>query len=267
MKSHLAMVVAACLVVPSLLVAQHSPVGNRSGRQVRSAAAASPTPAPAPGEPRLHQRSWVDVALEQFNPDDLDYGAWMEQRRQAFLDAKLRNPYFHYSLWSTVGLLLMFVVCAKLWIDNRRFLWITAEQMADLYNQDALSRKAAHEAIKRYNDHIEACNRAIEMEQSGRSNGFQIAPTAEGELRRLEEELGKTRAENSQLQVENTTKEKTLAALSLRIDGNGGSVPGGNATNNGPDLSQADAKLVSHINRLQEELYAERKKNKRLQGA
>ena len=266
MKSHLVIVVAACLVAPIQLVAQHGPVGNRSGRQTRSAAAAT-SPTPAPGEPRLHQRSWVDVALEQFNPDDLDYGAWMEQRRQAFMDAKVRNPYFHYSLWSTVGLLLMFVACAKLWIDNRRILWVTAEQMADLYNQDVLSRAAAHEAIKKYNDHIEDCNRAIEMGESGKSNGFQIAPTAEGELRRLEEELGKAHAEISRLQLENTTTRQTLAALSLRIDGNGGSGHEGNGAIGGPDLSQADAKLVSHINRLQEELYAERKKTKRLQGA
>ena len=41
-------------------------------------------------------------------------------------------------------------------------MWITAEMMTDLYNHDQYSRDVAGQAIQKYNEHIERCNRAIE---------------------------------------------------------------------------------------------------------
>jgi hypothetical protein len=107
--------------------------------------------------------------LKQFNPNDVDYGRWFEHRRQAFRDGQLNNPYFWYSLSATIVLLLMTMVCAKVWIDHRREMWITAEMMADVYNQEAYSRGVAQEATKRYNSHIERCNRAIEAAEHGKT--------------------------------------------------------------------------------------------------
>jgi hypothetical protein len=37
----------------------------------------------------------------------------------------------------------MTMACSKLWIDQRRTLWVTAEMMADLYNHDLYSRDVA----------------------------------------------------------------------------------------------------------------------------
>src|SRR6516164_5669328 len=88
--------------------------------------------------------------VRQINPNNLDYGAWMEERRQALLNESGRNPYFKYSAAVTLTLLLMIVVCVKQWFDYRRTLWITAEMMADLYNHDLYSRNAAEMAIRRY---------------------------------------------------------------------------------------------------------------------
>src|SRR6266699_2660698 len=51
---------------------------------------------------RLYGDSWYDFFLRQFNPDHLDRGAWIEQRRQIFLDGTARSPYFKYSLAVTV---------------------------------------------------------------------------------------------------------------------------------------------------------------------
>ena len=113
------------------------------------------------------QGTWYEFLLKQFNPNDIDYGQWLEHERQAFLEARLRNPYFLYCAATTLALLVMAIVCAKLRIDHRRAMWITAEMMADLYNQDAYSRKIAQEAIERYNTHIERCNRAIEAAEHG----------------------------------------------------------------------------------------------------
>src|SRR5437016_5671638 len=51
---------------------------------------------------RLYGDSWYEFFLGQVNPDHLDRGAWIEQRRQMLLDATARNPYFKYSLMVTV---------------------------------------------------------------------------------------------------------------------------------------------------------------------
>ena len=117
--------------------------------------------------PYQRQDTWYEFMLKQFNPNDVDYGRWLERERQAFIEARLKNPYFLYSLCTTIGLLLMAAVCAKLWIDHRRAMWITAEMMADIYNQDAYSRRIAQEAIEKYNTHIERCNRVIEAAEHG----------------------------------------------------------------------------------------------------
>ena len=57
----------------------------------------------------MYQRrdTWYEFLLKQFNPSNFDYGAWMEERRQVFLDASVRNPYFKYSTGVTIALLLM----------------------------------------------------------------------------------------------------------------------------------------------------------------
>jgi hypothetical protein len=51
-----------------------------------------------------------------------------------------------------------------------------------------------------------------------------------------------------------------IDALSKKFDGNGSN---GQTIN----IQGSNAELVAHINRLQQELYVERQKNKRLKGA
>ena len=82
----------------------------------------------------MYQRpdTWYEFLLKQFNPSNFDYGAWIEERRQVFLDASVRNPYFKYSLGTTIALLIMAMLYTKQWIDHRRAMWITAEMMTDL---------------------------------------------------------------------------------------------------------------------------------------
>src|ERR1039458_492514 len=86
----------------------------------------------APRVRLIYQRrdTWYEFLLKQFNPSNVDYGAWIEERRQVFLDASVRNPYFKYSLGTTIALMIMAVICAKQWIDHRRAMWITAQMMA-----------------------------------------------------------------------------------------------------------------------------------------
>ena len=219
----------------------------------------------------MYQRgdTWYDFLLKQFNPNDIDYGAWIEERRQVFLDESVRNPYFRYGAGVTLGLLLMTVVCAKQWIDHRRTLWITAEMMADLYNHDRYSRNAAEKAIRKYNDHIERCNRAIEAAQHGTA----MQPTDsdheswKAKLEQVTDERDRYLRERDAAQKELDTNRQTLTELSLRVEGM--SIKQGNSglASSSVELNSVDSNVVRLINNLQEQLVVERNKNRQLKGA
>ena len=237
------------------------PASSRTRPQVRTAA----QPAHPPYQ---HGDTWYEFMSKQFNPDNLDYGRWIEQERRAFIEARIKNPYFLYGLSTTIGLLLMTAVCTKLWIDHRREMWITAEMMADIYNQDAYSRRVAQEAIERYNIHIERCNRAIEAAEHG-----EAVSGADSEIEQLRNELLRVAGERDMASRERDTaredlqkKSEILAELSVRLDALTSKARTSSAKQPS-DLRDADPKLVTHINNLQEQLYAERNNNRRLKGA
>lgn len=211
---------------------------------------------------------WYEFALRQFNPEDIDYGHWIEQKRHAFIDAHIRNSYFLYSLTTSVGLSLATILYMKLWIDHRRTLWITAEMMTDIYNQDAYSRRIAKDAIDKYNSHIERCNRAIEAAELG-----EAAPPASAEIDQLRNELMRVAEERDAAtrdrdlaREELRRKSEILAEMSVRLEAVANKSTRASTRKPGPDVRSADPKLVSHINNLQEQLYAERNHNRKLKG-
>jgi hypothetical protein len=174
----------------------------------------------APKPPYQHPGTWYEFVLKQFNPNDLDYGRWMEQRRRVFLDASVRNPYFQYGACVTVLLLIAAFLYGKQWTDHRRVLWITAEMMTDLYNHDAYSRRIAREAIHKYNDHIERCNRAIESAKYGLTipNQESEADRLRSELQRVTEERDSIKRERDLAKDDLAQKEPIQADMSLRLD-------------------------------------------------
>ena len=219
----------------------------------------------------MYQRgdTWYEFLLKQFNPSNFDYGAWMEERRQVFLDESVRNPYFKYSAGVTLGLLLMTAICAKQWIDRRRTLWITAEMMADLYNHDLYSRDVAEKAIQKHNEHIERCNRAIECAQNGTAvEGVDTGhESCKVELNRVVDERNEYLRELNDTKAKLEAKERTLTALSLRVEGMSVKPVVSGMADTSVELSSADPNVVRHINNLQEQIYVERETNKRLKGA
>ncbi len=213
--------------------------------------------------------TWYEFLLKQFNPSNFDYGAWMEERRQVFLDASVRNPYFKYSLGTTIALLIMAMLYTKQWIDYRRAMWITAEMMTDLYNHDAYSRGVAREAIQKYNDHIERCNRAIEAAEHGIS-----IPGADSDTNDLKSQMASVVEQRDSYKRERDLakrdlqeKEQLIAAMSLRVDAIGKKTDPNQVAASSVDMSAADPTVVQLINNLQEQLYAERRENRRLKGA
>jgi hypothetical protein len=236
-----------------------------SGPQPRPIQASSPAAKP------LYQRSdtWYEFLLKQFNPDDLDYGKWMEQHRRVFLDASLRNPYFQYSACITTLLLITVLLYGKKWTDHRRILWITAEMMTDLYNHDAHSRQIARQAIQKYNEHIERCNRAIESAEYGLAIPGQESDSdrLRSELQRVTEERDSYKRERDLAKDDLVQKERILADMSLRLDALAKKTDGHRNTSVVVDSHDSEQKLVQHINTLQEQLYSERRENRRLKGA
>jgi hypothetical protein len=252
-------------MVSVLCLSYNSFAQRYSGPQPRPIQVSSPAAKP------LYQRSdtWYEFLLKQFNPDDLDYGKWMEERRSAFLDASMRNPYFQYGACITILLLVTVLLYGKEWTDHRRLLWITAEMMTDLYNHDAYSRKIAREAIQKYNDHIERCNRAIESSEYGLAIPGQESDSdrLRTELQRVTEERDSYKRERDLAKDDLAQKERILADMSLRLDALAKKTDGHRNASVVADSHGSDQKLVQHINTLQEQLYSERRENRRLKGA
>lgn len=237
--------------------------------------AITPVRAQTPGQPSLGHGTWYEFVLKQFNPHDTDYGVWLEKRREAFLEATVKAPHFWYSLLVTTGLLLMLIAYTKLYLDQRRSMTITAEMMADLYTHDLYSCQAAKEAIEKYNQHIEHCNRAIEAAESadGRPGwGNTAVDSLKAELQRVASQLEATTQDRNKLQEELRQKALIVGDLSTRLDNLAKKVSGSRsesaAASSTPSEGNGDStRFIGHINRLQEELYAERQRNRRLKGA
>jgi len=232
--------------------------------------------AQTPRRPYTDRDTWYEFMLKQFNPRNVDYGAWLEKRREAFLQATVREPHFWYSLSATTALLFVLIAYSKLYLDHRRSMRITAEMMADIYTHDLYSRQAANEAIQKYNGHIEQCNRAIEAAESGDGRpgwGDTAVDGLKAELQRVAAQLEATTQDRNKLQEELRQKALIVADLSTRLDNlakkvNGSrSIDSTSAASAPGDGNGDGARFVGQINRLQEDLYAERQKNKRLKGA
>src|SRR5262249_22948626 len=152
----------------------------------------SSKPRPKPPE------TWYERALRQINPANINFGEIWEQRKRAILD-QIRNPYFLYSFVTTLGIVVLFTLLSIQQVSHRRSLDQDAQSIADVLGHDEYSRQAAREAIRRYNEHIEGCNRAIETRQDGLSKSVS---DAEAELHRMRRELADTREENKALRNE-----------------------------------------------------------------
>jgi chromosome segregation ATPase len=185
------------------------------------------------------------------------------------------EPHFWYSLSVTTGMLIFMAAFTKLYLDHRRSMRITAEMMADVYSHDLLSRQVAVEAIEKYNRHMEQCNRAIEASEAGDARpgwGETQVDSLKTELQRIAGQLEATTQDRDKLQEELREKSLVVADLSTRLDAlskkvNGARDAGRRAEEPMSTGPHGDgARLVGHINRLQEDLYTERQKNKRLKG-
>src|SRR5262245_54667184 len=196
------------------------------------------------------RETWYERVLRQINPDNTHYGAIWEERKRAFTD-RIGSPCFQYGLASTTTILWLLIVLFAQHVSHRRKEEIAVNAITDVLQHDAYSREKTREAIRRYNDHIEACNRVIEAEESGASRWVSSAQqeALQSEVEQYRNEAAALREETKRLRDECEKHKATVAELSLPSRGEAQpGLPFANDTRT--------AELVTRINELQDELIA-----------
>ncbi len=217
---------------------------------------------PIDGTPleRPSHKTWYERVLCQINPKDTDYGAIWDERKKAFM-GRIGSPCFQFGLAATLTVVWLFIVLFAQHVSYRRKEEMAIDAIRDVLRHDAYSRGKASEAIRRYNDHIEVCNRMIEAEESGASRWVSSAQleTLQSELDEYRSAAAALREETKRLRGECEKHKATVAELSLE-----------SRRDVQPGLPFADdtrtAELVTRINELQDELIRERKKNQRIKA-
>jgi hypothetical protein len=268
MKPQVVLTLAACAVLA---------LGQTGFGSAKESGAEQPATAPyqRPDAARAHteKEDFITSSTRLVNKNDVDYGAMLEQRREAFLAASAANPYFWYSaLATTILMVLMFAYGVRV-MDEKRKLWHAAEILNDVWNDARHARATAHEAITRHNSHMEACNRVIETQSSGRSSPAALETTdARNELTRVRGELDTVDSDRKVLKSKLEDKERMIDELSARLDALEKAGPNGTSTqprngNGTPGRNEAESKLIARINQLTEQLEGEKQKNRTLKGA
>ncbi len=211
---------------------------------------------------------WYQRVLRRINPSDFDYGAWLEERRAAFLEVKVTNRYFWYSFWVTMALIVTILAYAKHRSDFHKFTWMSAGWLADFYNEMQFARDNADDAIEKYNQHIEKCNRAIEAELDGSWKQQQTNEEANSWKRQHEDVarlLDESTAERKKLSTTLSERERTITDLAGRIEDLEQRIKGRPFTISGQPLTINDSNklMMNRINVLERQLREEQNKNKR----
>jgi hypothetical protein len=204
---------------------------------------------------RHTSETWYERVMRHINPNDTDWGGIWEQHKEEFVN-RIGSPYFQYSLVTTVVIVWLFVVLFVQHGSHRRAQEVAVQSIADVRRHDEYARQAAREAIRRYNEHIESCNRVIEAADSG----ARWMSSTEVEAMELEAQQARTEAtalreETKRLRDEIQKQSAVIAGLPVRP---------GEAQASLPFTKDATvSQYINRINELQQELLEERKKNQR----
>jgi hypothetical protein len=194
------------------------------------------------------RQTWYERALNQINPSNKDFGAAWEERKRAFI-TQLNNPYFQYGLGATGALVLLLTVAVAQHTSHRRALVVAAQSLTDVLRHDQYSRHVAREAIRRYNEHIESCNRVIE-------SGGEV-PTKHDAV--PASELLAIREENKALRDDIERRSRMIAEMSLQLKK-------GHPANAQISLDFVPPDYIARINELEKQLAAEKVRNQRQKG-
>jgi hypothetical protein len=221
---------------------------------------------PQAGKPYQPREDFFHSSTKLVNPNDVEYGGWIEERRRALVAASVTNPFFWYSALTTGLMMLLMLMYGVRVLNERRKLWRAAELLTDIWNQDQHSRAVAATAVEKYNGHMAECNRVVEAQLSRRPSATALeAGDAKHLVESLRAELSAMESLKREAEAQVKNKEKYIGELSARVatlekawDDNGSSQAG---------TGDTVTKLVARVNLLQQQLEAERKRNLQLKGA
>jgi DNA repair exonuclease SbcCD ATPase subunit len=224
--------------------------------------AARYSPLAAQGGYKDGQKSPLDAAVHALNPHNVNLGEAWEQRRRQWLENAGANPYFWFSFFVTVVVILSWFALAWLHNDRVRERWQLAEHAADALRYAEYCKHRAGEAIGRYNDHVEKCNRLIEAGESG------LTTPETANLEDHRREITRLAADNDskdlqvkRLQEELDRKSQELTDIAKRIEQAEQRL---NACAKTASSVDAQAKLAERINRLETENRTLTEENRRL---
>ena len=267
MRTHIIIALVAGVTLAS---GQPAPPSSHSADRTETAGGSQRQ---ADVRPKQQKEDFFTSSTKLVNKSDVDYGTMLERRRQAFLDASAGNPFFWYSALTTALLMVLMFAYGVRVMDEKRKLWRAAEILNDVWNDAQYARATADTAIGRHNCHMEACNRVIEAQLSGRPSPAALETTdARNELTRVRAELDSVDSERKLLKAKLDEKEKLVDDMSVRLnslekgDQNGGAIPA-KAPNGGPGHGESEGRLIARINQLTQQLEAEKQKNRVLKGA
>lgn len=229
---------------------------------------ADPYERPQAGKPYQSHDDFFHYSTKLVNKSDFDYGAWIEERRRAFLDASLSNPFFWYSALTTGLVMLLMLMYGVRVLDEKRKLWRAAELLTDVWNQDQYSHSVAAAAVEKYNAHMADCNRVIETQLTGRPSATALETMDVKErLEMVSAQRDAFDSENRSLKAELQKKDAMVGQMSARLDVlERRSETNGTGTGSAAD-TEATRRLIARVNELQQQLDAEQRKNRQLKGA
>ena len=206
----------------------------------------------------------LDAAVHALNPHDVNLGEIWERRRRQWLDNAGANPYFWFSFSVTAVVILSWFALAWVHSDRVRERWQLAEHAADALRYADYCKRRASEAIGRYNEHVEKCNRLIESGESG------LTTPETANLEDHRREITRLAADNDskdmqvkRLQEELDRKAQELTDISKRIEQAEQRL---NARAKVASSVDAQAKLAERINRLETENRTLTEENRRLRS-
>lgn len=219
------------------------------------------SPLAAQGGYAKGRQSPFEVVVRAMNPRNVNFGELWEQRRRMWLDNAGANRYFWYSFAATAILVLSWFSLAWMYTDRVRERWQLADHTAEALRYAEYCKRRAGEAISRYNEHIEKCNRVIEAGESG------MATPETASLADYRRQIEQLTADNdakalklARAEEELQKKSKELIAVTARIS----EVERVVANKREPVNPEATAALADRIRRLEEENRTVKEENRKL---
>jgi hypothetical protein len=210
--------------------------------------AARYSPLAAEGGYSGSRTSPLTALVHVLNPRDLNLGAAWERRRRQWLENAGANPYFWFSFVMTATLILSWFALTWVHTDRIRERWQLSEHTADALRYAEYCKRHASDAISRYNQHVEKCNRLIEAGESG------LMTPETADLEDYRREITRLAADNDskdlqvkRLQEELERKAQELMDISKRIE------QAEQRLASRPKAPDVHVKLTERINRLETE--------------